>query len=45
MRSLSGESWTMWPGDGSELPIRDMPERTTVVGWDAKKGFSMLRPF
>jgi hypothetical protein len=35
----------MRPGEGSALPIRDTPERTVVVGLEARKGFSMLRPF
>jgi hypothetical protein len=45
MKSLSGSSWMMWPGDGSALPMRDTPESTVVVGWDDRKGFSMFRPF
>jgi hypothetical protein len=25
--------------------MRETPERTSVVGWEARKGFSILRPF
>jgi len=45
MKSLSGSSWTIWPGVSSALPMRDTPERTGVLGCDARKGFSMLSPF
>jgi hypothetical protein len=35
----------MGPGDGSALPIMEMPERTGMLGCERRKGFSMLRPF
>jgi hypothetical protein len=35
----------MRPGAGSALPMSETPERTGVLGWDSRNGFSMLRPF
>lgn len=35
----------MWPGAGSALPMSETPEMTGVLGWESRKGFSMLRPF
>ena len=45
MRSLSPSSWTMWPGEGSALPIMEIAERMGMLGCGRKNGFSMLRPF